>query len=234
MNSQRSVRLEVTPAFIFCMLLSAAISGLVAYSYFFPPTSTAREVPVSCESNLEGIARAIHCYQTTHGELPPHEVLHNGHKHGWRAAIADFLTGESSVWKSGYDFGASWDSDSNRSSMRSFSPFFNCTEENTALGYPYTSFVMLLRRSADNTFISPNELRPKAVLIVESSDSRIETGEPRDLKVADLFDGNGPFGPGRLNSRHEYHVNAMCVDGSVINIPKTISENELKKLLAGE
>ena len=241
MNTQESGRLNVTPAVVCCVLLLATIIGLVVNMYLSPAISSARQLvgSAACEASLEGVARAIRRYRTTHGALPEHEVLRNGHKHSWRAALADFFFPDnpqaSQGLQGGYDFGAPWNSDSNRSSLRAVSSLFNCIEENTSLDYPYTSFVMLLRRSADgNTFISPNALPPKAVLVIESIDSGIETGEPRDIEIADLFDGNGPFGPGRLNSRHEHHVNAMCVDGSVINIPKNISEDELKKLLAGD
>jgi hypothetical protein len=72
-----------------------------------------------------------------------------------------------------------------------------------------------------------------AVLIVESVGCRIEYGEPRDLRIEALFEGDSAFGVGKLNSLHPRVVRALRVDGKVIDIPKNISREDLRKLLEG-
>ncbi|MHC4178217.1 MAG: hypothetical protein ACYSWU_11965 [Planctomycetota bacterium] len=74
---------------------------------------------------------------------------------------------------------------------------------------------------------------PDAVLIVECAKSGIKHAEPRDLHWETLWEGDSPFGKGKLNSFHPNVVKALRVDGKVIDISKNISKERLRELLMG-
>ena len=112
---------------------------------------------------------------------------------------------------------------------------YTCPVEIALYGYPFVSYVMLVRPSPGITEgeRGTNLLVHDAVLIVESSGCNIEYCEPRDLNWEKLWEGESPFGLGKLNSLHANVVRAVRVDGKVIDIPKEISNDKLRKLLNG-
>jgi hypothetical protein len=91
----------------------------------------------------------------------------------------------------------------------------------------YITYLMLVRPDPDAS------LPDDAVIVVESLGCGVRVQEPRDIALDELLRAESPFGVGRLNSRHSNVVKALRADGKVIDIPKDIGKEELKKLLRG-
>lgn len=196
----------------------------------------------ACERRLRDMAFAISQYEHSEGR-----VLHaivvgpDGKKHSWRAAVMPYLLDAASdADLFNYRMDESWDSPHNGQVWPESRLMFRfaCPAE-SAHGpwpFPFTSYLMLVRPSPASSADRDQamaKLPPDAVLIVESAGCGIKYFEPRDLRWEDLWEGDSPFGEGKLNSLHARVVKAVRVDGKVIDIPKTISREKLKKLLTG-
>jgi len=155
----------------------------------------------------------------------------------WRAVIAPYVFPEQGV--TSYRLDQSWQSENNRKGLLSFLVFsvHRCPLDPTPVGHPFfTSYLMLVRspvKDSETGAMKAPTLATDAVLIVESVDCGVQFAEPRDLSWDDLWKGDSPFGKGKLNSFHPKVVKALRVDGKVIDIPKDISKEELRKLLNG-
>ncbi len=99
------------------------------------------------------------------------------------------------------------------------------------MDYSFTTYLMLVRPADEDG--KTQTLSPDAVLVVESANCGIGIAEPSDLRWETLWEGDSPFGKGKLNSMHPDVVKALRVDGEVIDIPKKIGKTELRKLLNG-
>jgi len=196
----------------------------------------------ACERRLRDMGFAIGQYKQTHGRLPPPIVVGpHGDEHSWRAAMMPHLP-HSAIDADLYNYRMDepWDSAHNREVWSDYwlGTYFACPAETRHRSWesPYTSYLMLVRPSTASSTDGDeamDELPPDAVLIVESAGCGIEYCEPRDLRWEDLWEGESPFGEGKLNSFHPRVVKAVRVDGKVIDIPKTTSREQLKKLLTG-
>ena len=192
-----------------------------------------------CEMKLESLSRAIKQYRAANGNLPPTTTSAEGIKHSWRVLVAPFLIAQlDNPGEFDYRFQESWNSPHNRRVFQKslLTSHLTCPTESQSLSYPYTSYVMLLRNDSDHLDDNKSvhaSLPQDAVLIIESTDCRIEYGEPRDIDLASLFENDSPFGVGKLNSHHPSVVRAIRVDGKVIDIPKQIDKASLRQLLAG-
>jgi hypothetical protein len=91
----------------------------------------------------------------------------------------------------------------------------------------YISYLMLVR--PDPHAALPDD----AVIVVETLGCGVRVQDPRDLALDELLKAKSPFGVGRLNSVHPRVVKALRADGKVIDIPKDISKENLRKLLEG-
>jgi hypothetical protein len=193
---------------------------------------------VSCQQNLELLGKGIAGYRNVHGELPQRFVGPEGDEHSWRTLVVPYvLPGRSPT---SYQFDEPWDSQNNR---KAFWPGFlesfvhRCPLDPAPIGDPFfTSYLMLVRppvKDSETGETRAATLANDAVLIVESVDSGIGFAEPRDLPWEDLWSGDSAFGKGKLNARHSKVVKALRVDGKVIDIPRDISEENLRKLLGG-
>jgi hypothetical protein len=190
------------------------------------------------EIQLKQLGQAIVEYRTQHGDLPPVTLGPGGLQHSWRVLLAPKLLARSLVQKTiDYRFDEPWNSAHNRDSVLNsdLSCRYTCPLENPTVGYRFVSYVMLVRPSKDagGGSAAKAQLPDDAVLIVESAYSGIEYGEPRDLQWETLWKGDSPFGRGKLNSLHKNVIKGVRVDGKVIDIPKTIGRDELRKLLNG-
>jgi len=200
-----------------------------------------RQVPPDrqCEHHLEWLGKAMSDYRTERGALPPAHIKVAGHRHSWRCLVApymaEYLDNPASI---AYSFEIAWDSEYNRKAFQwsALETTLTCPVESNQVDYPYVSYVMLVRPGfdqSDEEFRAPMDVPDDAVLIVESTGCEIEYCEPRDIDFESLFEGDSPFGVGKLNSRHPFVVKALRVDGKVIDIPKSISKEKLRKLLMG-
>lgn len=192
----------------------------------------------SCQWNLEYLGKGIVGYRKARGELHAILVDPMGGKHSWRALIAPYaLPVDIAV---NYRLDRAWDSEDNRTGLRDFldsSYVYRCPLDPSPAGYPFfTSYLMLVRapvKDSETGEMKAPTLATDAVLVVESVDSGVQFAEPRDLPWEDLWKGDSPFGKGKLNSLHPKVVKAIRVDGKVIDIPKDITKEDLRKLLAG-
>ena len=213
---------------------------IVAVCIGCPAISSVPEVPPDkvCEGNLRRLGMAVTKYHDQKGRLPQKLKTPEGFEHSWRALIAPYIVDNIiSDHEYDYHFNEPWDSLHNRQQLLGWSLFrFNCLLEPNRDDYPFTSYVMLVRPDSGNSnkdYSSSNSLAGEAVFIVESTNCGIEYGEPRDLEWEALWEGDSPFGKGKLNSLHPDVVKALRVDGQVIDIPKNISRERLRRLLQG-
>jgi hypothetical protein len=229
-------RFRLTDPCVWARLI--AVSLIASAGLGCPADSSAPEVPPDrfCEHKLTELGKAIAKYRAEKGSLPPSTTGPAGFKRSWRVLIAPYLKGTHAHLVD-YRSDEPWDSPHNRQELLSRVPGrFTCPLESYRVDYPFASYVMLVRASSTNAedhgrdeTLLPND----AVLIVESVECRIEHGEPRDIDLKSLFEGDSAFGVGKLNSRHPKVVKALRVDGKVIDIPKDITKEDLRKLLTG-
>ncbi len=192
-----------------------------------------------CERRLRQIGFAITQYEQTHGRVLAAFVAGpNDTMHSWRAVVTPHLMQFPEKFE--YRMDEPWDSAHNRDTLPdAYLEFsFACRAETrqSEESFPFTSYLMLVRPSKASLGSEGEamaELPPDAVLVVESAGCGIKYFEPRDLPWEDLWVGDSPFGEGKLNSFHPRVVKAVRVDGKVIDIPKNISREALKKLLSG-
>ena len=194
---------------------------------------------VSCARRLQALADGISDYRDAHGECPPYIVDDSGNKHSWRILIAsyvweDCVDSSQIIEKFDYRYDEPWDSEHNVSVLLQ-APFsdYRCPADVAAWSkeaqLDHTSYLMLVRPADDGA----RPLPPDAVLIVESSGCGIPVAEPRDIDWESLWTGDSPYGPGKLNSEHPGVIKALRMDGTVIDIPKNLDRESLKKLLQG-
>ena len=91
----------------------------------------------------------------------------------------------------------------------------------------YITYLMLVR--PDLSSVLPDD----AVIVVESLGCGVRLQEPKDIELEELLKAESPFGVGKLNSLHPKVVKAIRADGKVIDIPKDIGKDSLRKLLQG-
>lgn len=91
----------------------------------------------------------------------------------------------------------------------------------------YITYLMLVR--SDPSSALPDD----AVIVVESLGCGVRFQEPKDIDLEELLKAQSPFGIGKLNSLHPKVVKALRADGKVIDIPKDIDKDNLRKLLQG-
>ena len=188
---------------------------------------------------LRTLGEAIVQYRTEHGDLPPVVSRPGGLQHSWRALLAPtWVVRCDHPDRIDYCFDEPWDSPHNRDALRVSTLFcrYTCPLENPTEGYNLASYVMMVRPAVKDPStgrLAQPALPDDAVLIVESANCGIEYGEPRDLDWDTLWQGDSPFGPGKLNSLHDGVVKAVRVDGKVIDIPKNLPKEKLRKLLSG-
>jgi hypothetical protein len=192
----------------------------------------------SCKSRLVVLGKAIVEYRAEHGELPQTLTGPKGDRHSWRALVAPTRLAWTDHGKMDYRLDEPWDSARNREAVSKFAQHtlgYTCPLENRKDDYRFVSYVMLVRPAKEQNAERAVEtaLPDAAVLIVESANCGIEYFEPKDLDWDSLWIGDSPFGPGKLNALHPTVVRAIRVDGKVIDIPKEIGKDELKKLLNG-
>lgn len=223
----------------FCQRTRAVLLVIVAAACAgCPAVSSIPESPPEdfCQSRLTRLGKAIAMYRLEEGSLPPSIAGTGGSKQSWRTLIAPYLMGRDS-----HDFDyrpdEPWDSTHNRQQFLNWVPCkFACPLESDRIDYPFASYVMLVRADSTGSAEGARNVMPlpdDAVLVVESAGCHIEYGEPRDIDIDSLFKGDSPFGVGKLNSLHPKVVKALRVDGKVIDIPKDISKEDLRRLLAG-
>lgn len=190
----------------------------------------------SCERNLQLVAKGIAGYRNAHGDLPQFLVGAKGDKHSWRTLVIPYIFPERSA--TSYHFDQPWDSSDNRKALWPgfLELFVHRCPLDPSPGPSLTSYLMLVRapvKDSETGEMKTPPLASDAVLVVESVDSGVQFAEPRDLPWDDLWKGDSPFGKGKLNSLHPKVVKALRVDGKVIDIPKDITKEDLRKLLAG-
>ena len=193
------------------------------------------------ESKLKDIGKALVEYRKKHGDLPHVVPGPEGLQHSWRVLLTPSLIARSDYGNTiDYRFAEPWDSPHNRDALLSTCLsalcMYTCPFEIKDEFYPYVTYVMLVRppaKDAETGRLVEAALPDDAVLIVESAHCGIRNFEPKDLDWDTLWKGDSPFGPGKLNSLHRDVVKAVRVDGKVIDIPKTISKDKLRKLLNG-
>lgn len=223
-----------------CSLMARLLAGLaiVGACAGCPADSSAPEAlpDRSCEMSLRLLGKAIAKYRAANGPLPQSVTGPMGFEHSWRILVAPYRMGDK-LRHMDYRLDEPWNSAHNRQQILNwFAGEYTCPLELPSLPYPYVSYVMLVRADvtdSDGNTRDQTPLPDDAVLIVESVKCGIENGEPRDIVMESLFEGDSPFGVGKLNSLHPGVVKALRVDGKVIDIPKKISNANLRKLLAG-
>lgn len=187
----------------------------------------------ACTAHFHLISDGIRRYEAAHGDLRPVIMGPGLYPQSWRAAIAPYTVFPFPE-ECRYQATQPWDSPENREALPSSCMVlpFTCEAEASVEAYPFTSYLMLVRSDSDDRELAES-LPPSAVIIVESASCGIEFAEPRDLMWDGLWEGESPFGKGKLNSFHPRVVKALRKDGRVIDIPKNITNEALRTLLSG-
>lgn len=201
----------------------------------------ALEVPPErhCEIKLEWLGKAVADYRSEHGQLLQTQLGPGGFRHSWRVLVAPYMLAYTNHPHTfGYRFKEPWDSPHNREIFHKswLAGSLTCPAEERSINYPFVSYVMLVRFDSTESDKGTRQAIPlpdNAVFIVESVGCGIKYGEPKDVDLEDLFEGDSPFGAGKLNSFHPRVVKALRVDGKVISIPKDITKADLRRLLEG-
>lgn len=221
------------PVFGIMPLVCVLFGGCSNTGHKEPPSS------VSCEWNLEMLAKAISAYEADHGSCPSFTVDDGGNKVSWRILIAPYVlmsydSAPSLLEAFDYRFDESWNSPHNKAALSRIplDAYYCPTCENAFKKNTYTSYVMLARPTAGRG--QQQSLPPNAVVVVESANCEIGIAEPRDVSWDSLWEGESPYGKGKLNSMHPKVVKGIRVDGTVIDIPKGLDGRKLKMLLNGE
>ncbi len=203
---------------------------------FLPARCATRDVgpDESCRRRLQSIHEGLVGSNANYPQCAPYIVGPNGDKHSWRISVMQYLErrSENSPLK-GYRFDQPWDSPHNREvvQQRGLHLFLRCRlEEGSRRDYPYTSYLLLVRPESGRT---AQTLSPKAVIVVESANCGVEYFEPKDLPWDSLWEGSSPFGLGKLHSLHPTIVRALCVDGTIIEIPRNLDTAKLRAVLDG-
>lgn len=223
-----------TPRLIIALLLL-----LLGFSACLQSKSV-REPPRerTCEGQLRRLGEALHRYRQEHGSVPPVVYVDpSGHKHSWRVVLLPYLEG---LWAEfgkeefdKYRFHEAWNSRNNVAwgKESGYSMSFRCLAETAYADDPRTSYLMLVRPQPEGA--KRTRLPDDAVIVVESAGCGIKWFEPRDISIEELLETDCPFGVGRLNSLHPNVVKALRADGTVIDIPKNATRDEVRALLEG-
>jgi len=199
--------------------------------------SNGREVAPAtvCVRNLERVGRAVAHYCADKKMLPATTVSVGGELLSWRVLVAPYLMEEPFRSRFDYHTNEPWDSPWNRTLCAGWAVMlYTCPLEAENVDYPFVSYQLLVRSPSGNDGVKDRIVLPQdAIIIVESTGCGVEFGEPKDIGFESLFQGDSPFGVGKLNSLHPHSVRALRVDGKVVEIPKTISSQALRKLLNG-
>lgn len=191
----------------------------------------------ACERRLERIWKGITDYHAASGHWPKDLTTPEGHSHSWRVLVAPCWVAHANtenVYATvGYRFGEAWDSSGNTDAIHKLplSLKLVCPSESGYSDYPYTSYLMLKRPGPGDGSI--DALPSDAVIVVESAQCGVRWAEPRDLLWDELWKDGSPFGKGKLHALHPHVVKALRADGKVIDIPKTIGKDDLRRLLNG-
>lgn len=227
-------------AYIIGFVLVAVALMIVGVVSLLPARSECKALPPDkvCEMNLSDISHAIKDYQGIHGSVTA-TVEYCGNQQSWRTMVAQRMALASGIEKDFlFHFDEPWESAYNQEVVKeSVIKFrFACPADRQNVESSDVSYVMLVRSSdpQERHLSTSSSLPKRAVLIVESANSGIALAQPRDILWEDLWIGDSPFGPGKLHSMHRDIVKAIRVDGTVIDIPKTLSKDEVKAILSGE
>jgi hypothetical protein len=222
------------------MSVPASLTWMLMCMTGCAPDHVGREVSPDrfCTIKMELLGKAIKDYRLKHGDVP--QVMSgSGGIYSWRVLLAPYMLAHTDHQENiDYRFNEAWDSPHNRKTFRNswLLGSLTCPLENPLGDYPYVSYVMLVRPKASTPATEHSEkasLSSKAILIVESVQCGIEYTEPKDLDWNTLWKDDSPFGLGKLHSLHSSVVKAIRADGEVIEIPKSISKDNLRKLLNG-
>ena len=84
-----------------------------------------------------------------------------------------------------YRFDEPWDNQANFDALLVLPMYvFQCPSESRRIGYPFTSYLMLVRPTDD---VGTRPLPSDAVLVVESAECGIKQTEPKDLQWEALW-----------------------------------------------
>lgn len=223
-----------------CHLWAVAILSLIMVSQIgcAPQRSHCVEVPhdEQCERRLKRIWEGLKQHREVYGVWPANRTGPTGYEHSWRVVIFPLpLSDDPLRPQFDYRFDQPWNSLHNH---LAFAPFsgdiaftFQCPSEQLPSGERVTSYLMIVRASHDGEPFP--ELPSDAVLVVESAECGIGLSEPVDIDMDSLWKDSSPYGVGRLHSLHADVIKALRVDGAIIDIPKGLSNDELKRLLEG-
>lgn len=203
---------------------------------FLPVASSSREIPHDevCRRWLVNLGVAIAEYRDDTDRLPHDIKGPAGFQESWRLRLVPYNQQMRELAEElDYRREEPWDSPHNlQEAELACRGLYACWVEWPREERPFATYLMLIRpdRQGPNVAMS---LPDDAVLVVESAGCGIGCFEPRDLRWGDLWKGDSPFGIGKLHSRHPDYVRALRVDGEVIDIPKDIDNESLRKLLNG-
>lgn len=220
-----------------CVLVVFVACGGILTALLLPAIQGSREAArkTQCANNLRQISLALFMYNESYDCFPPAYVADETGKpiHSWRVLILPFL-GHQTLYDR-YDFGAPWNSPSNRAVTSTPLEIYRCPNDEGSDPLE-TNYVMIVGAGTFGSGGTPRhqgELRDGAagtIMLVETADSGIHWAEPRDLKAEQMsFEVNADKGPG-LRSRHAGGVNVALCDGSVRFLNESTDPEQLEAM----
>jgi hypothetical protein len=186
--------------------------------------------------NLKQIATALQAYHATYGCFPPAYVTdaRGNRMHSWRVLILPFL-GRDDLYKR-YRFDEPWNGPNNSKLAALMPPVFHCPSspqgkvmtDYVAVVGPRTAWPGDKSRKLSEITDDPSV----TLLVVESSSSRINWMEPRDLDFDQMSLTLNAASGARISSHHPVGIYVVMADGSVrLMPPKDLPPETVKALL---
>jgi len=192
-----------------------------------------------CVGRLKQLGLALHSYHYAFDCFPPPYVTDAQGKplYSWRVLILTYAEG-TKLW-SQWRFDEPWDSAHNQSLWDELGPPYDCpvARRNRPPGTPqradYLAVVGPGMAWEAGKCLSLHDFADggsNTILLVEVRGSQIHWAEPVDVDGTASLKINAPRGLS-IGSHGSGGVNVLFVDGSVVHLPDTTSEEQIKALL---
>jgi hypothetical protein len=227
------------------LLATALVAILGVYRYL--PELLGQQTPATklaaCRNQLHDIALALQAYEADHGSLPPAVVTDAQGRpmHSWRILLLPYLGADARSIYAQYRMNEPWDSPTNLMAAAQTPSAYRCPAD-TSIVTAETSYVLVTGpgtlydglQPASTDRAAAGDGDDQTILVVEAHGAGIGWAEPRDLDIVQLARGVNATTQRAVRSGHVRCAMAVTVDGTVLQLPDTMSGTELRGLATAE
>jgi len=218
-------------------LLMLLICGGLAVTMFRSALPAAQDAArrTQCKNNLRQIGMAMLSYHDVYGCYPPAYLADQDGQpmHSWRVLLLPYL--EEHALYDQYDFDQPWDSPENLGLASLMPQVYTCPSDMLATGSE-TSYTMIVGPDtiSDGTKATKTseitDGTSNTILVVKSAGGGINWLDPRDLEADQMsYLVNDPI-DAAIMSDHPDGANVLFCDGTVMFLPGSIDEAEVKAM----